>query len=194
MLLWWACLVSFLAHAIVIVASPGPTRVSPILPTLQVQISAPMPEHKPLPQAQPAPQPAPPQPTRAQPDRIKAPEKPPKKKSGTNKPQAPRKASTPARSEKSALPLPDARTRAQIARQLAQEMPYPLAAIAQGQQGDVRLLILTDEQGRIISATIIEGSGFPLLDEAARKAARRLAPLPQLKRRSFTLRVPFRLR
>lgn len=47
---------------------------------------------------------------------------------------------------------------------------YPLLAKRQREQGEVRLRVELDENGRIDRVTIVSSSGFPRLDEAARTA------------------------
>ncbi|MDR0233421.1 MAG: energy transducer TonB, partial [Zoogloeaceae bacterium] len=71
---------------------------------------------------------------------------------------------------------------------------YPLEAIAQRQEGDVVVRIFFDEAGNVIAARLEEGSGHPLLDAAALKAARSLQSLPADGLESLILPVRFRLR
>jgi len=48
---------------------------------------------------------------------------------------------------------------------------YPMEAARRNQQGRVRLNILVATDGSVLSAEVLESSGFPLLDRAAREAA-----------------------
>src|SRR5262249_45683683 len=45
--------------------------------------------------------------------------------------------------------------------------PYPEMALKFGQQGTVTLLLTVDESGLVVSATVKESSGSPLLDHNA---------------------------
>lgn len=58
--------------------------------------------------------------------------------------------------------------------QLACRIPkpeYPRAARRQGQSGQVTVRLVVNELGRVAAAEVTRGSGFPMLDEAARNAA-----------------------
>lgn len=70
---------------------------------------------------------------------------------------------------------------------------YPAEAIAAGQQGDVAVLFVLDESGKVVAARIEQGSGYPLLDEAALRAIRSLTSLPADAPRQVVLPVRFRL-
>ena len=71
---------------------------------------------------------------------------------------------------------------------------YPAEAIAQGQQGEVLVLIVVDESGAVAAARVEQGSGYPLLDAAALRAVRSLRSLPSDAPREALLPVRFRLR
>jgi len=71
---------------------------------------------------------------------------------------------------------------------------YPEAAIQQGLEGDVLVLLLLDEHGEIVAARVEESSGHPLLDEAAVRAVRRLRALPGDAPMESLLSVSFSLR
>jgi periplasmic protein TonB len=71
---------------------------------------------------------------------------------------------------------------------------YPEAARARGEQGTVRLALVIDRGGHVVSARIIGSSGSAILDEAALDMARRASgrPLPPEMGASVSLTVPIR--
>lgn len=71
---------------------------------------------------------------------------------------------------------------------------YPREAIVRGEQGEVLVLMVLDESGKVTAARVEEGSGHPLLDEAALRAIRSLSSLPADAPRQVILPVRFRLR
>jgi protein TonB len=71
---------------------------------------------------------------------------------------------------------------------------YPAEAIAQGLQGEVDVLLVIDEAGKVVAARVEQGSGHPILDEAALRAVRSLQSLPADAPRQVVLPVRFRLR
>jgi protein TonB len=71
---------------------------------------------------------------------------------------------------------------------------YPAEAIAQGLEGEVLVLIVIDESGRVVGSRIEQGSGHRLLDDAALRAVRSLRSLPADAPREALLPVRFRLR
>lgn len=71
---------------------------------------------------------------------------------------------------------------------------YPQEAIARGQQGEVLVLLLLDENGQVGAARVEQGSGYPLLDAAALQAVRSLSALPADAPRQTLLPVRFKLR
>lgn len=71
---------------------------------------------------------------------------------------------------------------------------YPAAAIAQGLEGEVHVLLIIDEAGTVSAARVEQGSGHALLDEAALRAVRSLQSLPADAPRQVVLPVRFRLR
>jgi protein TonB len=94
--------------------------------------------------------------------------------------------------------LPDAAAREanrQLARLAAQPdfHFYPLEAIAKGWQGEVEVEIFLDARGHVIAARLARSSGYPLLDEAALRAARSLRSLPADGLEQAILPVRFRL-
>jgi protein TonB len=71
---------------------------------------------------------------------------------------------------------------------------YPEEAIARGLEGEVLVLIVIDEGGRVVAARVEQGSGHRLLDDAALRAVRSLRSLPADAPRDALLPVRFRLR
>lgn len=71
---------------------------------------------------------------------------------------------------------------------------YPAAAIAQGLEGEVQVLLVIDEAGKVSAARVEQGSGHALLDDAALRAVRSLQSLPADAPRQVMLPVRFRLR
>jgi len=166
--------------------------------------SIPVPEPQPRPQPQPVVEAAPPPP---QPD-IPLPEippspapkpavvlsKPPPKarpKPVEHPPQAEPERPPPAASA-AAPPVPvvappavnagaaRASWQAQLVSWLARYKRYPRLAQEQHQEGVVYLRFTMDRGGRVLTAQIDNGSGFPLLDEEVSALIRRAQPLPAL--------------
>ncbi|MCX8087064.1 MAG: TonB family protein [Rhodocyclaceae bacterium] len=75
---------------------------------------------------------------------------------------------------------------------LTQEEFYPRAAIEQGLEGRVVLLLSLDAAGRVRGVTVAASSGHLLLDDAAVRAASRIGALP-LSAGEALLPVEFRL-
>ena len=82
-------------------------------------------------------------------------------------------------------------SRAQAA--LSKHLYYPPEAIAQGLEGEVVLLLILGDNGRLVSAAIARSSGHAMLDQAALDAARRIGALPGNPRQTL-FPVSFRLR
>jgi protein TonB len=61
---------------------------------------------------------------------------------------------------------------------LSDHLFYPPEAVARGLEGEVVLLLVLPDNGRLISADIARSSGHALLDQAALDAARRIGALP----------------
>ena len=80
--------------------------------------------------------------------------------------------------------------RAQAA--FSEHLFYPPQAVAQGLEGEVILLLMLGEDGRLQSASIARSSGHALLDRAALDAARQLGALPGNPRQTL-FPVNFRL-
>lgn len=76
------------------------------------------------------------------------------------------------KSNKTPAPKVTTKRDVQVAqRKLSQHLFYPLDAVTQGLEGEVRLILQFDEKGRISSVSIAASSGFAILDQAAVKAA-----------------------
>ena len=56
---------------------------------------------------------------------------------------------------------------------------YPDLARARGWSGDVRLMVILRPDGQIRAIRLLESSGYPILDEAARNSVRQAAPYGQ---------------
>jgi protein TonB len=73
---------------------------------------------------------------------------------------------------------------------------YPQRALDRGQAGNVRVGIVIDRQGNIISTNILENSKFDLLNKEAIDAVKRSAPFPALPAEiagaNFEFSVPIR--
>jgi protein TonB len=78
-------------------------------------------------------------------------------------------------------------------RKLAEHMFYPEEAVAQGLEGEVRLLLRLAPDGTIVDVQIASGSGHALLDQAALNAARNMHRLPDTGVTELILPVVFRL-
>ena len=96
-------------------------------------------------------------------------------------------------------PPPTAKTWTQAASQHLKKLNdagqfYPPEAVARGLEGEVLVLIIIDEDGRVTAARVEQGSGHRLLDDAALRAVRSLRSLPADAPREALLPVRFRLR
>lgn len=92
-----------------------------------------------------------------------------------------------------------ARTWTQVVREHLRKLDaagqfYPAESIARGEQGEVHVLMLLDENGKVSAARVEQSSGYPLLDAAALRAVRSLSSLPSDSPREAVLPVRFRLR
>lgn len=79
-------------------------------------------------------------------------------------------------------------------RKLAQHLYYPPQAIAAGLEGEVRLLLSLDPNGRITDAEVAASSGHAVLDQAALRAAWAMGSLEGVEKKEMILPVVFRLR
>lgn len=150
-------------------ASPPPPKAPPIEATLRP------PPPVPLPPPPPLTLPEPPKPSTIPP-------KPP-----------------PPKPEQREKPPVAAKTWTQAIRQHLKKLDdsgqfYPEEAIARGLEGEVLVLIIIDESGRVTAARIEQGSGHRILDDAALRAVRSLRSLPADAPREALLPVRFRLR
>lgn len=59
---------------------------------------------------------------------------------------------------------------------------YPAQASEQGLAGDVRLMVILNPNGGIRAIRLLESSGHPILDEAAKASVRKAAPFGQFSR------------
>jgi protein TonB len=80
--------------------------------------------------------------------------------------------------------------RAQAA--LSEHLFYPPEAVARGLEGEVVLLLILADGGKVVSASIARSSGHALLDQAALDAARHIGTLPGNPRQTL-FPVSFRL-
>lgn len=129
---------------------------------------------------EPTPQPEPPKPA------PQKPQKPPKVEAPKPKPEKHNVPGT--------LPPPAAKeAQKQLARMARKEGFYPLEAIKKGWQGEILVQIFLDANGHVIAARVENSSGYPILDEAALKAARALKSLPADGVEEAFLTVSFRL-
>lgn len=117
----------------------------------------------------------------------------------------PPKAGDQAATPQPAKPLPrttstaTARTWTQVVRQHLEKLQkdglfYPPEAIERGLQGEVLVLVILDAGGQVVGARVEQGSGHPILDNAALNAVRSLRALPDDAPRETLLPVRFRLR
>ncbi len=82
-------------------------------------------------------------------------------------------------------------SRAQAA--LSKHLFYPPEAVALGLEGEVVLLLILSDNGRVVSAAVARSSGHALLDRAALDAAQHIGVLPGSPRQTL-FPVSFRLR
>lgn len=71
---------------------------------------------------------------------------------------------------------------------------YPRKAVEKNIQGDLVIKVIIDPKGNILEAKIVDGSGFRVLDKAAKKMIRKAAPFKaipkELKLKDFEFKVP----
>ena len=71
-----------------------------------------------------------------------------------------------------------------LAAWLERHKHYPRRAVQRRQQGVVKVSFRIDRQGNLLSREIIQGSGYPLLDEAADSLLQRASPMPGIPQQS----------
>lgn len=83
----------------------------------------------------------------------------------------------------------------EVRRQFGQQQQrgdfYPAEAIARGLQGEVLVFLMLGIDGSVAAARVEQGSGHPLLDQAALQAVRALRSLPADAPRETLLPVRF---
>ncbi len=104
-----------------------------------------------------------------------------------------RKPPPPAQQAPSGAKAATPRTVAAAQRKLAPCIYYPPTAVERGLEGEVRLLLVLDEGGRIREASIAASSGHSLLDQAAINAARCMGRITAPGVNQLILPVTFRL-
>ena len=89
---------------------------------------------------------------------------------------------------------PDIKREVQVAqKKISQHLYYPAEAVARGIEGEVRLIITLTDDGSIADVNIAASSGYPILDNAAIKAAYAAGKLGAGTSRELILPVIFRL-
>lgn len=78
-------------------------------------------------------------------------------------------------------------------RKLSQNLFYPPEAVAQGIEGEVRLILKLGADGAVDDVSVAASSGYPILDNAAIKAAYAMGKLAGTTSRELILPVIFRL-
>ena len=78
-------------------------------------------------------------------------------------------------------------------RKLSKHVFYPPEAVSRGLEGDVRLIVKLAADGRIDDVQLAAGSGHPLLDNAAIRAAYAMGSLAGASGRELIVPVYFRL-
>lgn len=78
-------------------------------------------------------------------------------------------------------------------RKLSEHLFYPPEAVARGIEGEVRLIVRLSAGGEVEQVSVAVSSGYPLLDNAAVKAAYAMGTLTGATSRELILPVIFRL-
>ena len=85
-----------------------------------------------------------------------------------------------------------------VVAQIYKSITYPNRAIQKNQQGTVRIGLVVDRSGELLSVTATQESDYRLLNQAALKAVKKAAPFPDLpegiKADSFELNLPITFR
>jgi len=93
-----------------------------------------------------------------------------------------------------AKPGPGAKREVRTAqRKLSEHLFYPAEAVARGIEGEVRLIVRLSADGTVENVSIAASSGYPLLDNAAIKAAFAMGRLSGASARELIVPVIFRL-
>ena len=81
-----------------------------------------------------------------------------------------------------------------LGRAIAKHKQYPKIAQMRGWQGEVKLDLKLDGNGKVLSATVSESSGYEALDKQALEMVRKASPFPMppeaLRNRTFNINVP----
>ena len=78
-------------------------------------------------------------------------------------------------------------------RRLSEHLYYPPEAVARGIEGEVRVIIKLSATGAVEDVVIAAGSGHPILDKAAIRAAYAMGRVNGITSRELILPVIFRL-
>ena len=85
-----------------------------------------------------------------------------------------------------------------VVAQIYKSITYPNRAVQKNQQGTVRIGLVVDRSGELLSVTATQESDYRLLNQAALKAVRKAAPFPDLpegiRADSFELNLPITFR
>lgn len=93
-----------------------------------------------------------------------------------------------------ATPKPAAKREVRAAqRKLSEHLFYPPEAVRRGLEGEVRLILKLSADGSVDDVNIAASSGYPILDNAAIKAAYAMGKLTGASARELILPVTFRL-
>ncbi|MCG2578413.1 energy transducer TonB [Dechloromonas sp. XY25] len=115
-------------------------------------------------------------------------------------PEPPPRHSEPPKPHRQPTPAPAGpKTWTQVVREQLKKLDaagqfYPPEAIARGLEGEALVLLIIDESGQVVATRLEQGSGHPILDDAALRAARSLKSLPADAPRQTVLPVRFRLK
>lgn len=108
--------------------------------------------------------------------------------------EAPPVAKLPPPPVQQAKPASTVRRDVQVAqKKLSKTQFYPPQAVEQGIEGDVRLILKLSADGSVDDVGIAASSGYPILDNAAIKAAYAMGKLTGVSSRELILPVIFRL-
>ncbi|WP_312934552.1 TonB family protein [Pseudomonas sp.] len=169
---------------------PAPVEEPPLpklaeAPKPKIAVAKPKPKPKPQPPKQPVKKPEPPK------------DEPPSEEVADTPPsvEPPKKSAAPApsiASNSNALPT----WQSDLLRHLAKYKDYPANARSRNLQGVTRMSFVVDAEGRVVSSSIVSGSGSAILDRATLDMLRRAQPLPKppaeiLSGGSISVTAPF---